>query len=105
MNEQLQLLTTATNILWLILAGFLVFFMQAGFALVETPALQDRRIAGQAPCRLADEPGLSSASLRTDQDRSLHTGRRVGESVLKRAHLRLATDHEGADEALHGRRG
>src|SRR4051812_50034931 len=36
MNEQLQLVTTATNILWLLLAGFLVFFMQAGFALVET---------------------------------------------------------------------
>src|SRR5215207_1870967 len=36
MNEQIQLLTTATNILWLLLAGFLVFFMQAGFALVET---------------------------------------------------------------------
>ncbi len=36
MNDQLQLITTATNILWLLLAGFLVFFMQAGFALVET---------------------------------------------------------------------
>ncbi len=36
MNDQLQLVTTATNILWLLLAGFLVFFMQAGFALVET---------------------------------------------------------------------
>jgi Amt family ammonium transporter len=36
MNDQLQLLTTAANILWLIVAGFLVFFMQAGFALVET---------------------------------------------------------------------
>jgi Amt family ammonium transporter len=36
MNDQLQLLTTAANILWLLLAGFLVFFMQAGFALVET---------------------------------------------------------------------
>src|SRR5215210_3399036 len=36
MAEQLQMLTTATNILWLLLAGFLVFFMQAGFALVET---------------------------------------------------------------------
>src|SRR5215217_9540140 len=36
MNDQIQLLTTATNILWLLLAGFLVFFMQAGFALVET---------------------------------------------------------------------
>jgi Amt family ammonium transporter len=36
MNDQLQLLTTAANVLWLLLAGFLVFFMQAGFALVET---------------------------------------------------------------------
>jgi Amt family ammonium transporter len=36
MNEQLQLLTTAANIPWLLLAGFLVFFMQVGFALVET---------------------------------------------------------------------
>lgn len=28
--------TTSLNVLWLLLAGFLVFFMQAGFALVET---------------------------------------------------------------------
>jgi ammonium transporter, Amt family len=45
MNEQLQLLTTATNILWLILAGFLVFFMQAGFALVETGFTRAKNVA------------------------------------------------------------
>jgi ammonium transporter, Amt family len=31
-----QELATATNIMWTLIAGFLVFFMQAGFALVET---------------------------------------------------------------------
>jgi Amt family ammonium transporter len=31
-----QELATATNIMWTLMAGFLVFFMQAGFALVET---------------------------------------------------------------------
>jgi Amt family ammonium transporter len=45
MNEQLQLLTTATNILWLLLAGFLVFFMQAGFALVETGFTRAKNVA------------------------------------------------------------
>ncbi|MBK9715901.1 MAG: ammonium transporter [Kouleothrix sp.] len=45
MNDQLQLLTTATNILWLLLAGFLVFFMQAGFALVETGFTRAKNVA------------------------------------------------------------
>jgi len=45
MNEQLQLLTTAANILWLIVAGFLVFFMQAGFALVETGFTRSKNVA------------------------------------------------------------
>lgn len=45
MNDQLQLLTTAANILWLILAGFLVFFMQAGFALVETGFTRAKNVA------------------------------------------------------------
>ncbi|MBK9942796.1 MAG: ammonium transporter [Kouleothrix sp.] len=45
MNDQIQLLTTAANILWLILAGFLVFFMQAGFALVETGFTQAKNVA------------------------------------------------------------
>jgi len=45
MNEQLQLLTTAANILWLLLAGFLVFFMQAGFALVETGFTRAKNVA------------------------------------------------------------
>jgi Amt family ammonium transporter len=45
MNDQLQLLTTAANILWLLLAGFLVFFMQAGFALVETGFTRAKNVA------------------------------------------------------------
>jgi ammonium transporter, Amt family len=45
MNDQLQLLTIATNILWLLLAGFLVFFMQAGFALVETGFTRAKNVA------------------------------------------------------------
>jgi Amt family ammonium transporter len=45
MNDQLQLLTTAANVLWLLLAGFLVFFMQAGFALVETGFTRAKNVA------------------------------------------------------------
>src|SRR5947208_1212421 len=45
MNDQLQLLTTAANVLWLLLAGFLVFFMQAGFALVETGFTRSKNVA------------------------------------------------------------
>src|SRR5512141_2273193 len=29
-------LSTAINVMWMLLCGFLIFFMQAGFALVET---------------------------------------------------------------------
>ena len=35
MEEQLSSLTVNINILWILIAGFLVFLMQAGFALVE----------------------------------------------------------------------
>src|SRR5437667_6861657 len=45
MNDQLQLLTTAANVLWLLLAGVLVFFMQAGFALVETGFTRYKNVA------------------------------------------------------------
>src|SRR5262245_12710079 len=45
MNDQLQMLTTATNVLWLLVAGFLVFFMQAGFALVETGFTRAKNVA------------------------------------------------------------
>jgi Amt family ammonium transporter len=45
MEQQLGLLTTATNILWVFLAGFLVFFMQAGFALVETGFTRSKNAA------------------------------------------------------------
>ena len=38
-------LATATNILWMLLAGFLVFFMQAGFALVETGFTRTKNVA------------------------------------------------------------
>src|SRR4051794_22009330 len=45
MNDQLQFLTTSANILWLLVAGFLVFFMQAGFALVETGFTRAKNVA------------------------------------------------------------
>lgn len=35
-TANLTTITNAVNILWTLIAGFLVFFMQAGFALVET---------------------------------------------------------------------
>jgi Amt family ammonium transporter len=37
--------TTAINIMWMLLAGFLVFFMQAGFALVETGFTRTKNVA------------------------------------------------------------
>jgi Amt family ammonium transporter len=37
--------TTAVNIMWMLLAGFLVFFMQAGFALVETGFTRTKNVA------------------------------------------------------------
>ena len=38
-------LTTAINLFWVLLAGFLVFFMQAGFALVETGFTRAKNVA------------------------------------------------------------
>ena len=38
-------LTISANILWVLIAGFLVFFMQAGFALVETGFTQAKNVA------------------------------------------------------------
>jgi len=35
-SSEIQDLTTAINLVWVLIAGFLVMFMQAGFALVET---------------------------------------------------------------------
>lgn len=43
--ENLAILTNAVNILWTLLAGFLVFFMQAGFALVETGFTRAKNVA------------------------------------------------------------
>ncbi|MGQ0601268.1 MAG: ammonium transporter [Anaerolineales bacterium] len=37
--------TTALNIVWMLIAGFLVFFMQAGFALVETGFTRHKNVA------------------------------------------------------------
>lgn len=37
--------TTAINIMWMVIAGFLVFFMQAGFALVETGFTRTKNVA------------------------------------------------------------
>ncbi len=38
-------LATAINIMWMLIAGFLVFFMQAGFALVETGFTRAKNVA------------------------------------------------------------
>lgn len=47
--EQLQndvaTITVSANVLWVLLAGFLVFFMQAGFALVETGFTRAKNVA------------------------------------------------------------
>lgn len=40
-----NLLAVSLNIFWVLLAGFLVFFMQAGFALVETGFTQAKNVA------------------------------------------------------------
>jgi len=44
-TEQVNDLTLGLNILWLLLGGFLVFFMQAGFALVETGFTRNKNVA------------------------------------------------------------
>ena len=38
-------LATAINVMWMLIAGFLVFFMQAGFALVETGFTRAKNVA------------------------------------------------------------
>ena len=38
-------LATAINIMWMLMCGFLVFFMQAGFALVETGFTRAKNVA------------------------------------------------------------
>src|SRR5215204_294551 len=43
-SDQLNDLTVGLNILWMILGGFLVFFMQAGFALVETGFTRNKNV-------------------------------------------------------------
>src|SRR3954465_3755676 len=45
MQPTLPELATATNILWTLVAGFLVMFMQAGFALVETGLCRKKNAA------------------------------------------------------------
>lgn len=44
-TEQVNDLTLGLNIFWMILGGFLVFFMQAGFALVETGFTRNKNVA------------------------------------------------------------
>ena len=41
---QVDDVTLGINILWMILGGFLVFFMQAGFALVETGFTRNKNV-------------------------------------------------------------
>ncbi len=44
-EDPVQSVTTALNIMWMLLGGFLVFFMQAGFALVETGFTRQKNVA------------------------------------------------------------
>jgi len=44
-SDEVVDLTLGINILWMILGGFLVFFMQAGFALVETGFTRNKNVA------------------------------------------------------------
>jgi len=43
-QDQVNDITLGINILWMILGGFLVFFMQAGFALVETGFTRNKNV-------------------------------------------------------------
>lgn len=45
LKTSVEVLTVNTNILWVLLAGFLVFFMQAGFALVEAGFTRAKNVA------------------------------------------------------------
>src|ERR1043165_6479784 len=44
-SDQVNDLTLGINIMWMIVGGFLVFFMQAGFALVETGFTRNKNVA------------------------------------------------------------
>ena len=44
-SDEVVDLTLGINILWMIVGGFLVFFMQAGFALVETGFTRNKNVA------------------------------------------------------------
>lgn len=44
-NEEVSDMTLSLNIMWMIVCGFLVFFMQAGFALVETGFTRNKNVA------------------------------------------------------------
>jgi Amt family ammonium transporter len=44
-TEQVNDLTLGINIMWMIIGGFMVFFMQAGFALVETGFTRNKNVA------------------------------------------------------------
>jgi len=44
-SEEISDLTLSLNIMWMIVGGFLVFFMQAGFALVETGFTRNKNVA------------------------------------------------------------
>ena len=44
-SQDMSDVTLGINILWMIMGGFLVFFMQAGFALVETGFTRNKNVA------------------------------------------------------------
>ncbi|MBL8062856.1 MAG: hypothetical protein JNK32_07555, partial [Anaerolineales bacterium] len=44
-TDQVNDLTLGINIMWMIIGGFMVFFMQAGFALVETGFTRNKNVA------------------------------------------------------------
>ena len=44
-GEEISDINLSINIMWMIISGFLVFFMQAGFALVETGFTRNKNVA------------------------------------------------------------
>ena len=48
----------AINIMWTLITGFLVMFMQAGFAMVETGFTQKKNVAHTASEKISNWPGL-----------------------------------------------
>ena len=47
LQANLSSLTVSANIIWVLIAGFMIFFMQAGFALVEAGFTRAKNVAAR----------------------------------------------------------